>query len=234
MEPEGIHELTAAYALHALDREEERAFEDHLSRCAHCREELASFQGAAAALAYNVDAPAPPPTLRQRILAEARSERTNVVPLRRRWALPVTGGVAAVAASAALALGVWSASLSQTLESEREARAEQARALAVLSDPDADRIPISGAHGTLVVAPDGRAALVVSRLARAPENKTYEAWVIEDGAPLPAGLFDARGDRAVVALDRRVPSGAVVAVTVEREGGADRPTGEPIFTAKTV
>ena len=234
MEPEGIHELTGAYALHALDREDERAFEEHLSRCARCREELASFQEAAATLAYGVSAPSASPALRQRILDEARSERAKVVPLRRRWALPVTGGVAAVAASAALALGVWSASLSQTLESEREARAEQARALEVLSNPDAERIPISGVRGTLVVAPDGRAALVVSRLPRAPENKTYEAWVIEDGAPLPAGLFDARGDRAVVALDRRVPSGAVVAVTVEPEGGVERPTGEPVFTAKTV
>ena len=219
MEHERVHELTAAYALHALRPEEERAFEAHLSRCSACRDELASFDNTAAALAYGVDTPAPPPALRERILAQARAERPNVVSLRPRWAAPAAA-LAAVAAMAALALGMWTVSLSNQLESEREARREQPRVF-----------PVSGTDGRLVVAPTGEAFLLVPALERAPRGRTYEAWVIEDGAPQPAGLFEG-GEGTAVALTRPVQEGATVAVTLERAGGVPAPTGRPLFTAK--
>ena len=38
MEPGTIHELSAAYALDALDPAEEREFEQHLRTCEQCRE----------------------------------------------------------------------------------------------------------------------------------------------------------------------------------------------------
>jgi anti-sigma-K factor RskA len=219
MEHERVHELTAAYALHALRPEEERAFEAHLSRCSECREELASFDDTAAALAYGVDAPAPPAALRERILAQARAERPNVVALRPRWAAPAAGA-AAVAAVAALALGIWAVSLANQLDSEREARREQPRVF-----------PVSGTEGRLVVAPSGEAVLVLPALDPAPRGRTYAAWVIADAAPQPAGLFEG-GDGTAVALARPVPRGATVAVTLERAGGAPAPTGRPLFTAK--
>ena len=50
METDAIHELTAAYALDALDEADEREYEDHLARCPRCREDLASLGEAAAAL----------------------------------------------------------------------------------------------------------------------------------------------------------------------------------------
>jgi anti-sigma-K factor RskA len=54
MERHGIHELSAAYALHALDPDEERTYEDHLAHCAECRNEVASFQEVAGELAHAV------------------------------------------------------------------------------------------------------------------------------------------------------------------------------------
>jgi len=44
---------------------------------------------------------------------------------------------------------------------------------------------------------------------------------------------DGGGERAVVALERRVPDGSVVGVTIERSGGASMPTGAPIARART-
>src|ERR671935_386966 len=85
MEADAIHELTAAYALDALDEHDEREYEEHLARCPHCREELASLTETATSLAYGVESPTPPPALRNRILEQARSERPNVVPLRPAW-----------------------------------------------------------------------------------------------------------------------------------------------------
>ena len=45
-----------------------------------------------------------------------------------------------------------------------------------------------GGKGTLAWAPDGSAAVAVT-LPRAPEGKTYEAWVMRKGSASPAGLF---------------------------------------------
>ncbi|MBW3593224.1 MAG: anti-sigma factor [Actinobacteria bacterium] len=232
MEPDDVHGLTGAYALDALDPADEALYEEHLRHCRACQRDLASLQGAAASLAYAVEAPEPPADLRSRILAQARAERPNVVPLRPRWAYPAAA-VAAVAATAAIALGAWVFTLSTTLEEEREAHANVDRAAAVLATGDAVAIPLAGASGTLVVAETGEAALVVSSLDPAPAGKTYEAWVIEDGRPLPAGLFSAADGRTVVALERPVPRGAVVAVTLEPAGGVERPTSSPLFTAET-
>jgi anti-sigma-K factor RskA len=233
MERNGIHELSAAYALHALDDEERSAYEEHLAQCAECRHDVAAFQETAAAMAYEVESPAPPPALRERVLESARSERPNVVPLpeRRRWTLPAAVGVAAAAACAALALGLWGASLSSDLSDERAALDESRQVVSVLQEPDATRVPLSGAEGVLVVDPSREGWLVVSGLEPAPADRTYEAWVIEDDDPVPAGLFEGGGSSTVVKLSEDVPEGAVVAVTIERTGGVEQPTSEPIITA---
>jgi anti-sigma-K factor RskA len=212
MDHDGIQELTAAYALDALDPADEREFEEHLARCASCRAEVASFREATTALAYNVDTPAPRPALRARILDRVRAEQPGAVePRRRRWSLPLATGFAAAAACAALGLGLWAASLQGKL-SDR-----------------AETVALTGASGSLVVSPSGQGVLVVSRLAPAPAGKTYEAWVIQDGRARSAGLFDGGGDRTAVALTRHVPDGAVVAVTIEDKGGVKQPTGRPLF-----
>jgi anti-sigma-K factor RskA len=227
MEP--VHDLTAAYALDALDENERREYERHLSGCESCREELASFRETAGALALAVESPAPPPELRERILREARNG-AKVVPLRSRRPFQLTAGLAAAAACLAIGLGLWATSLARSLDREREARAELA---ALIADPAARSVPIAEAGGRLVLGRDGRAALLVGRLRPAPRGRTYEIWVIADGKARPAGLFDASGGRDAAVLDRRVPGGAAVAVTLEAAGGADQPTTRPLFTAAT-
>jgi len=231
---DAIHDLTAAYALNALDAHEEAEYEAHLGRCAGCRGELASFQTTAASLAYAVDAPAPSPALRDRILAQAKVERSNLIEFpRRRWLVPVASGAAAAAAVVAVSLGLWAASLSSSLDDEREARYGQERVLALMADPAAEAFPVNGAQGTLVVASGREGALVLQNLKAAPEGKIYEAWVSRDGKEmLRAATFVARGGTTVVPLSRPVPAGGLVAVTVEDEP-VDEPTGKPIFTADT-
>ena len=232
METDAIHGLTAAYALNALDPREAAEYEAHLARCGECQRELASLQGAAASLAFATDAPAPPDALRERILVQARAERSNVVPLRPRWLVPAVGAAAAAAATVAIALGVWAASLSSQLDAERSANAERDRALAVLAQPGSQRFPLEGASGAVVVAEGGEAALVVSGLPD-PGDKVYEMWVSSDGKTmLPAGTFRPSARETVVPVERAVPEGGLVAVTLE-EREVDEPTGPPLFTAET-
>jgi anti-sigma factor RsiW len=227
-----VHELTAAYALDALDADDRDAYEAHLAQCERCRTELAELGEAAGALAFGTHAPAPPPALRARILDAATVERRNVVPLRprRRW-LPA---VAAVAACAAVGFGVWAATLSRSLDSQRSAHAAEQRAMRIYVDPSSRRMPLADASGTLAVDPTGQGALVVRHLPAAPAGKTYEAWVIPAGSkPIRAGTFEGGDPMTMLPLDASVPEGAVVAATVEREGGVDAPTTQPVFTART-
>jgi anti-sigma-K factor RskA len=226
-----IHELTAAYALDALDAEEAREYEQHLAGCDRCREELADLSEGTTALAFAVDAPSPPSALRKRILDQARSERTNVVPLRPRWTRSAKIATA-IAAAAAVVLAISSGSLLRSLDSERSAREAADRAVAVLSDPDAQRVSLQGADGLLVTGMRG-SALVIRDLDAAPSGKTYEAWVIDGGKPVPAGTFEGGSDTTVHRLDEAVPPGSQVAVTVERDGGVDAPTGKILLSAKT-
>jgi anti-sigma-K factor RskA len=236
MDVRELHDLTAAYALDALDADEAEAYEAHLARCERCRAELATLTETAGALAWAVDAPAPPPGLRARVLDAAAAERANVVPLTGRpaWVFRATAAAAAVAACAAVGLAVWAGVLSRSLHHERSARAADARAAQILADPAAQRIDISGGDGLVAVSPEGEGVLVVRRLPAAPAGKTYEAWVIpRGGAPKPAGLFRGGAAATIVRLRQPVPRGAVVAATVEQSGGATAPTGTPIFSART-
>jgi anti-sigma-K factor RskA len=231
--PDDPHSLVAPYALDALDDQEQRTFEEHLALCERCREELAGLREAAAALAYGTAGPAPPAALKERILTQARAERTNVVPItrrRRNWTAPLAAA-AAVAACAALGLGVWAA----TLESDLDAARKQARTnplVSVLIEPGAKFAPLTGG-GKLAYAPSGSATLVV-KAPRAPSGKTYEAWVIEAGKATRAGLFSGGETPSVIRIAKPVHPGAVVAVTLERAGGVDQPTRKPLMATRTL
>lgn len=227
-----LHELTAAYALDALDEREASDYEDHLATCDDCRDDLASMSSAAAALAYAVEAPPPPLALRQRIVTQAVAERGNVVPLHRRRSVQALAAVAAVAACAAIGLGAWAATLHRSLDHERAASGRTAAAVGVIADPASRRVPLSGRPGALFVSPQGDAALVVSQLGAAPSGRTYEAWIIRGKSIKPAGLFEG-GGKTVVALTRPVPRGSIVGVTLERAGGVPAPTMAPFVHAQT-
>ena len=218
-----LHDLTAGYALDALDPDERGRYEAHLASCGSCRDELHGFWQVSGALGRAAGGPMPPPSLRERILEQARAERPNVVPLRRRIATPVLSGAAAVAAVVAVALGLWSIGLSNDLDDANEV-------VDVLSDPNARVHESANGEANLVVTPTGRAALVVRRLAPAPKGKDYEIWVFERGIPQRAGLFERPG---VAMIERRVGPGQIVAVTLEPDGGVDAPTGDPLFTASS-
>jgi anti-sigma-K factor RskA len=224
---DALHDLTPAYALDALDAEERAAYEQHLSTCERCRAELDTMQRTASSLAYAVRSPAPRPELRERIVEQARLERGNVVAFRPRRTLPYAlGAAAAIAASVAVAVGLWAASLSNEVDRQRSV-------LEILADPQARSLALAGGDGRVVVTGAGEAALVVSGLAAAPEGKTYEIWVIEDDRALPAGLFDGSDARDVVRLTRPVPRRAAVAVTIEPAGGVDAPTSEPVLSTRS-
>ena len=234
MERTEIHELSAAYALDALGPDELAEFEAHLAHCTECREHVAAVQETVAELAYDVEAPAPSPALRNRVLADARREQPKVVAMpRRRWAFPVAAAAAFAAGCVALGLAFWASDLANQLDEERTAVHLADEIIVALTDPNADRIPLEGADGILVVDDESSEGwMLVNGLDQAPDGKTYEAWVIEDGEAVPAGLFTGGDSRTVVPLTVPVSEGAIVAVTVEEAGGVQQPTQDPIFASE--
>jgi anti-sigma factor RsiW len=204
----GDHEQAAAYALDALEHGEFRAFETHLGSCTVCAEELPSLHGTAAALAYAVDAPVPAPLGASLLAGLPEQTLAPVVPLWRRAALPLAAALAAGAAAAGIAVWAWP------------------------SQPAYERpvvVPIEGRTGSLVVARDGEAFLVVSGLPALPPSATYKTWVIRAGRTRPAGTFRGGPGRTIVALRRLVPAGARVAVSLEPRGGLPTRTGPLLF-----
>ena len=234
----GIHELTAGYALDALDASERDSFEAHLPGCEQCQQELESFWTTTAALALAASGPEPPAALRERILADVGAEpRQNVIPLvpRRSRVAPALGAVAAVAAVVALAFGLWGSNLSSDLDETRSALERERAAAAVLADPDARSVALVEGDGRLVVGADGTSVLVVDGLGPAPAGKTYELWVSAQGQdPVPAGVFPGSDGRDVALLDEPVDAGEVVLVTIENAGGVEAPTSAPIAASDPV
>jgi hypothetical protein len=152
---------------------------------------------------------------------------TNVVPLRRRrpWR-----EVAAVAACAAVGLGIWAEVEHNSLRNERA----HASALEIIVDPASHKVPLDGKRGMVAVARDGRGVLVVDDLAPAPDGSTYVAWVIpRGGKPERAAAFHGENGMTMVKLRMRVPRGATVAATVEQDANVEAPTQTPFVTART-
>ncbi|WP_329278937.1 anti-sigma factor [Streptomyces sp. NBC_01451] len=69
---EDLHSLAAPYALDALDPDERRRFEKHLSRCDSCTAEVRLLSEDAVRLAWSTAAP-PPFAMRDRVLSAVRA-----------------------------------------------------------------------------------------------------------------------------------------------------------------
>ncbi|HZT45777.1 MAG TPA: anti-sigma factor [Gaiellaceae bacterium] len=167
-----LHELTAAYALDALDADEREAYETHLHGCDDCRAELASLAGTVGALAYATEGPAPAADLRSRIVSAARAEPPTVVALRPRRMRVYAATALAAAAAVGLAIGLWAA---------------------VSGGGPSNQL-------ALRVQPSG-VQLTARGFDPAPSGKVYEIWTIRDGTPRPVGVFRG-GDTHVIQMGR--------------------------------
>jgi anti-sigma-K factor RskA len=245
-----IHALSGAYAVDAIDPAERMLFEQHLATCADCRAEVASLREAAAMLPETTEV-APPPGLRDRVLADISTVRplppevekpeetlafhrdvplaTEVVPLasRRRRLRP-----ALVAAAAAVALVAGGVVASEPWKDDSTSQTQLSAADRVLNDPEAEHVTQEfpgGATATLVRSKsEGKAVLVTSKMPAAPDGKVYELWFQDDaGAMIPAGLMPRKSDQTVL-LQGDATAATAVGITVEPVGGSDEPTTDPI------
>ncbi|MFJ8882748.1 anti-sigma factor domain-containing protein [Streptomyces sp. NPDC102402] len=73
----------------------------------------------------------------------------------------------------------------------------------------------------------GSATLAVSGLPALPAGRTYAAWFMENGTPVPAGLLTGDPGRRVTLLEGTLDNASAVALSVEPAGGSPQPTTVP-------
>jgi len=251
-------ELVPLAALDALDGDDAVEFRRHLPTCQACRAELEAFERASARIGVDVARVAPPPDLRQRMLAAVGAPVAQPPAARRPPAFPWLG---TLAAAAALVLGVGllatrhqlqrERARAQTLAAEAEraqrevvdlqqalAEARSVRDLVVKPDSQLTRLaglqPAPGARARVIWNPATReAVLIASGLQAPPPGKAYEVWVIgEAKQPAPAGVFEPAADGTALVHLPRVEETArprTFAVTLEPAAGSAAPTGEMVL-----
>lgn len=225
-----------AYLLGALPPDEREAFEAHLDQCPECRRDVEELRVAADALPVSVAPVAPPPALKQRIMAVVESEAELLAAAGRRADVPEPaapprrrrgfGGwrlrpaVAAMGAAVLLALGVVAGVL---LPGGDGARTVVASSTA------------PGAEVKLEIH-DDEATLVARDMPAPPEGRIYQVWLKRPGSdPEPTSvLWSTRADgSAEVAVPGSLEGVEAVLVTDEPEGGSDVPSKAPVITAET-
>ena len=200
-------EQAAPYALGALDDAERQAFESHLATCDICTAEVRELKSVASLLASAAPRVEPPSTLRDRILADARTVRpmsiaqrpsarsSPVVASAPDMPAPASGRVRPsivpwLAAAAAIVFAVYFA---DRFRGERDARVAAERSLA------SARVTIDST-GTMLASRDSLIATLV-----APE---VQAVTVSGSGPSPQAkyFFDRRAGRIVIAASSLPPA----------------------------
>jgi anti-sigma-K factor RskA len=215
-----------AYVLGAMPRDERERYEAHLDHCEICRDEVAELQPAAEALPVASAPMAPPPALKDRIMAEVEREAALLAEAgpnadrpprrRRRWGL-AGGWRLAPAAAAVLAVGVLAGFVIAGIGGDG----------AQTYPGTVDTGRIQGASAELEVR-DGEATLVAEGLPE-PEG-SYQVWIMPEGSdtPEPSELFLPR-DGAARAAVPDVEDAAAVLVTREPKSGSSAPSEQPVI-----
>ena len=238
-----VEELAGAFALGALDPDDDAAMRAHMADCREEHPEVESALGAGMVMAESLEPAGPSAALRDRLMATIeRTPQTHRQPVAAPppssrhgwldWLSPRVARPLAVAAVAVvIAIGAWNVSLQSQL-GQRDA-ALRAVANAISGGEVAFRVTGDAGRGYVVDTPGEGAALVVADLRALPADRLYELWLIDaGGTPVAVGTFTSTdGEVAVVPLERDLTGYAVFAVTVEAERSV-APSGTPVMVGE--
>ena len=216
---EEVRELLPLLALNALDVDERDVVDDHLAGCGACLDELATYSETAAALALALPQEDPSPSLKGRVLSEARRARVlpggaghgripappiSYSPRASRWRISLSSLVASVALVLAAGSTAWAFNLRSELNAQSariatlsERANNYARVTAVLQAADTQIRVLQATNGApdtfgrVYIDPDtSEGMLMVRNLPPLPPGKVYQLWVAgNDGTRESAGLL---------------------------------------------
>lgn len=249
-----LHTLAGAYAMDAVADADRARFEQHLSGCGACREEIRGLREATARLATAM-AVQPRPELRDETLRaavrirqlppamrgdrtdpgdrtdssdtagrNARSGRTGLLP---RLALTAVGVLAAVTV-------LFGAMMHGTQHQLDQAQRRSHAIAAVLNAADVTMLTArvrTGGTATVVMSDRQRALVFTAEGLRAlPAGRHYELWLMGRAGARPAGPLPAAGAGMVGPMVvAGLAAGDQVGLTVERAAGSPRPKAPMIL-----
>jgi anti-sigma factor RsiW len=223
-----IEELLGAFALDAVDGDEQQVVADHLVSCARCRAEVAEHREVAALLAHGGgDAP---PAIWDRIAASIEGSapaQGTVLPPPPLFAKPGSGrgsqrswqrrSVVPVAAAAAVVIGLLGF---QVVEqgAKLDEQGDQIEALAdgdgltrafqaALGSPNAQLVDLrssDGVHEVPVVMDGSEGYVHAAGLPELPEGRTYQLWADMGDTRISLGVLGNRPEVASFPVDRGV------------------------------
>jgi hypothetical protein len=251
---EAMMELVAAYALGALPRSEHALVTAYILADPEARAEFEALRPVADLIGLAAEEPvdsARTARMKQRIMATVKAPAPAVAPAdatrrngnaRSSW---FVGAGLAAAAAVVFALvstiqnfslrsdlanaNSRAASLQAQIAQNERVRVRDREMVADLIATDAQRFPVPDGE---VIKHGAHLYLTLHSLPPLPRGKVYQAWTIAKGAktlapsiiftPSPAG-------NAVVALPENAETLAVVALSIEPEGGSKAPTSKALF-----
>jgi hypothetical protein len=239
-EHDALRDLLAPVALGAATPDEVARVEAHAAECAVCREELAGLRAASDVLALAVPQREPSPELRASLMAtvraeaaerEAAADRAVAEPARRSAAERLRGAfswvrpwpaIATVAAVAALLLGG-----AVALQTTGGDGGQEVTELAVSGTPDAP-----GITGEVLYVPEEETAVVRLRgLPQLDPGDAFQLWVLRDGMPSSAGLFESGGPAQAIRVVEDLAGADALAVTAQPRTSRLMPEGPILVQA---
>jgi len=211
-------ELAAAYALHALERDEELRLLAHVDTCTACRDRLDEYTLVAAQLGSLPDDDVAPPAwadIRPLQLPPAAPAPARVIPFRRR-----TVAVRALAAAAAV---VVAAGVVVGWQLGRSGPSSATAALTACRHQVGCRVIElrgQGRNSADLLVVNGTASLVPLAMAAPPSGRMYVLWQLpRDGSPIPvASMRDVAHQTPNVTLPAGYADTAAFAVSLEIAG----------------
>lgn len=244
MDHHEIEGLLGAYALDAVDAEEERAITAHLGECPRCRAEVASHREVVALLSHGGDAPAgvweriagsleeaPPPIAMDRFRRPHQPARSPSGSTSRGLS---TRGVALLSAAAVVVIALLTAQVvSQNRRIERLAGQAALSGIddaivSAASDPDARTIELASADGALtakVLVLRSRGYVVGGNLPALDQGRTYQLWAKSGNVLLSVGVLGPRLERMGFALGGEPE---LLAITAEDAPGVLSSNNPPV------
>lgn len=238
-----IEPLLAAYALNALEIDENRLVEAHLESCVLCRQAVSDYQAISDELMFAQPAAQPPARIRAKLIAQTAQKPKDIGVLGRlrnypSILIPISALVVILVLAVVNIYLLYSTNqlLASLEELTRQNQANQT-AFALLTYPESQVAVIDdgGIYGTLVYDPDGQVAVLnVWGLESLPAGQDYQVWLIEpDQTRISGGVFQSSDQSEYVTFMIESPNSlesfSGIGVTIEPEGGSPGPTGPRIF-----
>lgn len=229
---ERIQELLGVYAADAVDPDEAREVERHLSECASCATEVEEHRETLALLAPSASQLRPRPFTEMGIdLSEPKS---NITPMRRparsvpAWTMSVAAAIVFLVAAIAVTQTRRADDLStQLAQGSLSAAADRA-----LADPAARRLTLATAEGRqyadVAILPDGQGYLVPLDMPALSADQSYQLWALRGPEKTSLAVAGARPGPVAFRTTADIDG---LALTQEVAGGAPQPTKTPVAVA---